>query len=494
MANFSRRDLLKAVPLLGFAPVILASQAKAALFKGGKGLVSPFRFSTLAASGENKVFGGNILQVTSPPGTNTSYQYAWLFQNFSTYYPEWILPQIKNWKARGANEIRMIGGVDGIMLGTYTQSYYEACITQMLSDIRSLGLTMGLSAMAVDGMSTVGTFTAAQWFAPTASLLNNVLNKNLDIMAYIEAGNQESDLFSGENVLSNALAALAKQSTGIPVLISGTLGSFSGFTSANVDLFGLHAYPQNGHGGISWDAMRSYFYNALATTGGKPILMEEFGVSGTNIYQNKADFFNVLSETCFGHPDCVGVSPWGGQGPSVDGDWTYYNPPALPLDPSSVWTDTVVSTAYQNWGPTNRDLNYTISLNGSQAVTTSSVDVQYNIASLSVATPSVTNVNMSLNSWKAFTASFVGTFNFTGDAGTQYTVEFGRINTSDSSFVAIGSPVVFTGSASGQALNVSTSTGAAGNWKFVFRCQATGGANVSGTITAISGSMKLGVF
>jgi hypothetical protein len=491
--DITRRQILKAAPLVAFAPSLLVKKALAMPIKAGglvRPLISPFNFATLAAQSGRKVFGGNIIQAPSPPGTNTSYQYAWIYANFSTIYPEWILPQMKNWAQRGANEIRLIGGLDGVMLGTYTESYYESCIAQVLSDIRALGLTLGLSAMAVNGASSVGSFTASQWFAPTQSLITNVLNPNQDIMAYLEAGNQESDLFSGEYVLSNALAALAKAATNIPILISSTLGSFSNFTAANVDVFGLHAYPQSGHGGTSWDSMRSYFYNALATTNGKPILMEEFGIQGSGIYQSKADFLNVVFETCFGHPMCVGVSPWGGQGPSPDGDWTLYNPPGSPLSPTATWTDTVASTAYQNWGQANRDLTYTVSLDGSQAVSTVAANLLFNVASNSVATPTVTNVNMAIDSWNAFKASLIGNLTLTGDPSTQYTITFEAFNTDTSTYNPIGTPLVVTGSVTNQAFNFSGNV-AAGNWAFRIRAQATSGS-VSGTMTSIAATMKLG--
>lgn len=461
---------------------------------------SPYNFATMAANSSVKLFGGNIVQVPAadggPSGAGSQYSYAFIFQNWSTYYTNWVLAQILNWKARGANQIRMIGGIDGVLLGTYTQSYYEACLTQLIGDIRAQGMTLGMCGLAASSYFALGpsgtpaNFTAAQWAAPTQSAITNVYGPNQDVISYLEPGLQESDLANGVN-MSNQIAAIVKPGTTIPMLASGSNGDFSTYNNTTFDLFGLHSYPQFGQGGTSFNASTAWFYNALATTGGRPILMEEYMYAGTAIYQTKADFLTNAFVAWFGHPFCVGTTPWGGQGPTNDGDWTIWLPPASPYVAGPPWPNTVASTVYAAWGPLNRNQSFALSLDASTTINTTPADLVLDAASNSVSTPLITNVDLNTYLWGACACSLVGTVTLTGAAPSQYTVTFAALDVTNSVYHTIGTPLVVTGSGSGVSVAMAGTVPTASKWRFVVRVQRTSGA-VDGTMTALSLTLAYG--
>lgn len=459
---------------------------------------SPYNFANIAAW-PTKFFGGNGVQIPGPDGGPTGpgsqYSYAFIFANWATYFPNWIIPQIDNWLARGMKQFRHIGALDGVLLGIFTQTYYESCLTDLCNAIRSRGMTLGMCGLAASSYTALGpsgtpaSFTAAQWAAPSQSALTNVYIPNQDIVAYYEPGNQESDL-GGGITLTNQIANILRSGTTIPFLASGSLGDFSAYDNTVFNVFGLHSYPQFGQGGTSFNSSTAWFYNAAATTGGRPILMEEYGLHDVT-YQAKADFMAVALQAWFGHPSCAGCTPWGGQGPTPDGDWTLWSPPALPYVPGPPWPDTVASVVLANWGPLNRNQSLALSLDAPTTINGTIADLVLDAASNSVSTPLITNVDLNTYLWGACACSLTGTVTLTGTAPSQYTVTFAALDVTNSVYHVIGTPLVVTGSGSGVAVAMAGTVPTASKWRFVVRVQRTSGV-VDGTMTALSLTLAYG--
>jgi len=118
-----------------------------------------------------RLFGTNII----PPQADVAPaggQQAWsnLFLNWDTRWPAWIRPQVDYLcgNAIGANCIRMIGGLDGVAAGLYSQSYHDDKLEQLVSYCNSLGVHFFLCGSGTQTqLSTAITngLTAAQYGA-----------------------------------------------------------------------------------------------------------------------------------------------------------------------------------------------------------------------------------------------------------------------------------------------------------------------------------------
>lgn len=333
----------------------------------------PFDF-TKTATGRVKIFGGNIVQVPSDQGGPTSsYSFAYLYANWASVFPNWIVPQLKRWKAVGANTVRCQGGIDGVLAGTYSQATYNTCITQLLSAYRSLGLWFGGPSVGLNSYGDPGSFTIAQWDAAITSTYNTCHLPNADIIAYLEGGNQETHLYSDFS-WSIHFSQLIKSLGPIPSLLSAQGTDFTYYgglvPGTDVDILAGHTYPDLGGTARDPQGIHDLIAAAMRTRGTTlcPIHLEEFGIRGTD-YQAKADFIDQIGQHAYGHPDCAGMTPWGGFGPTPDGDWSLYTPPASGQDfnPSAVWADTVASTKLASFGPKNRRMAFAMT-HPSQAV------------------------------------------------------------------------------------------------------------------------------
>ena len=89
-----------------------------------------------------RLFGANIVP-TEVDVAPASGQQAWsnLFLNWDARWTNWIKPQVDYLvgNAVGANCIRMIGGLDGVAAGLYSQSYHDDKLEQLVSYVDSLG-------------------------------------------------------------------------------------------------------------------------------------------------------------------------------------------------------------------------------------------------------------------------------------------------------------------------------------------------------------------
>lgn len=90
-----------------------------------------------------RLFGANVVP-TDADVAPASGQQAWsnLFLNWDVRWPVWIKPQVDYLcgNAVGANCIRMIGGLDGVAAGLYSQSYHDDKLEQLVSYCNSLGV------------------------------------------------------------------------------------------------------------------------------------------------------------------------------------------------------------------------------------------------------------------------------------------------------------------------------------------------------------------
>jgi hypothetical protein len=89
-----------------------------------------------------RLFGANIIP-TQADVAPAAGQLAWsnLFLNWDARWPVWIKPQVDYLVGNnvGANCLRMIGGLDGVAAGLYTQSYHDDKLEQLVSYVDSLG-------------------------------------------------------------------------------------------------------------------------------------------------------------------------------------------------------------------------------------------------------------------------------------------------------------------------------------------------------------------
>jgi hypothetical protein len=497
MRGISRRSLLAGVSL---GALLSSNDARA--FPS-----PPYNFTTMPSSSQVKLFGGNLTQVPiADGGPNTAYQYAWQYQNWTAganVFNNWVKPAILNWKRRGGRQIRMFGGCDGVISGLYTQSYYESCLSSLIAFIRAQGMTLGMNGYCVAGYATVSggpsLSNTAAWYAPMQSAIANVFNPNADVMAYLEIGNQETNLYgSSDETLSAALCTLGSADTAIPTLLSST-SDFS-WIPTTCDLIGFHFYPQltgvtltfNGINSAIVAAMRSRPSNNLSCK----MLLEEFGYNETT-FVNKTRLLNTAFRTNFGHPDVIGATPWGGQGPSPDGDWELYNLPSNTFDPTSDWTDTTASILYAAWGPGNRNVAWQVQLSSSTTVTSSAADV--GVDWVTGGTPSTeAGANLSTVLQTNVTLTLTGTISLTGDPGSQYTISLIANDTIFTGRHVVGTPLVITGSVTNQAISISGTLPLPGpgpsgtQWTFTVQAQRTSGS-VDGTITAMTTTVAFGV-
>lgn len=469
-------------------------------------LSSPYNFTTMAASSQTKIFGGNIVQVppTFVSAPNDAYQYDWMFQHWtsSNVRDDWVKPQILNYKQRGRLDIRMQGGTRGVLAGTYTQGFYESCLTDLVTFIRAQGMTLALCGFAAGTWAAAGSPSAAAVWAVMASAITNVLAANQDIISYIEPGMQEST--GGDIATNNTCCGLMKASgTTIPVLasITGGASDFSGYTPANVDLFGLHVYVNGGDPVTTgYNDIRDYWSRVLGTASAKPILIEEagYGSAGTETMQQKADFFAHLLESCYGHPQCVGFIGWDGQGPGVFTGSTWntltingtFNPDAF--DPTKTWIDSAASTLIAAWGNPNRNLVFVQSLNGTQTIGTAPAILNVNqqtrgsspITNAAYGTPFAVNTPVSV----------IGTATISGDAGTTYTVSLDLFDYVHSTYTNLASASrVGSGTLSLNLSGTITGNATPANASFAIYLRTSRGAGVDGSITALAITETIGV-
>ena len=349
---------------------------------------SPHNFATVDTN-PLKPYGGNIAQIPAdqgcPPGTvqggpqYTAYEF---YRRWAVVLPNWIAPQLKAWKALGANSVRCMGGQDGVFAGYYTQAFYEQCIRELISLYRSLGLWLVQPQMGVLRYTNVikpdgSTPTLAEYKAALASVYANCYAGNEDVILCIEAGNQETRQEAAENAMTAALATYAKSLGTVPVLIS-TIGSNPAhiYDGAGADVISVHLYPDFEGFATDLQSLVNLCSASVNNIGGTiPTMVEECGGprgpadgSAPN-WQAKADFIDGLAASYYPHPECAGWLMWGGFGPSVDGDWSLRQPaPGSSFDPNQVRAETVASAKFGSYGPANRNLSFAIAADAGQAI------------------------------------------------------------------------------------------------------------------------------
>lgn len=447
----------------------------------------------------NKLFGGQIIQVPVTPSgpwgsaPNTNLQYLWMQQNWSTVYPDWILPQIKNWKQRGAKVIAFICGMDAVITGTITQAQWETNIAQIIGDCASLGLLFHFDCFEAGSYASVNSSTsAAFWFAPVQSMLTNVLIPNQATVCSMEAGMGESNDSgnSADSTLSIQIAALAKAATTIPIVIScGVVSNppnFSVFATSAADMITFNYFGQNG---TDLQSLLTVMTGALSSTGTKPVMGTSFGLNSTN-YQAKADYYANMFQAAFGHPDIQGMLSWGGQGPSPDGDFTLFNPPGSPYSPAAIWTDTPASLIFAGQGSTNRNWGGPLTATGTPTITSSAANIPLTAITKSVSAPTVANINLTTYIKNVCNLALTGTVSISGNAGSAVTLSFLAYDGTTNH--VIGTPLVISGAQSNVAVNMTGVLPFGGsNWTFSIQGQQTSGS-ATATVSALAVNLAVG--
>ncbi len=455
---------------------------------------SPINFATTDTN-PTKLFGGNVLEVPSDytPVPTNYWVYQW--KNFDALFTTWIKPQVKNWKLRGANIMRHIGAVEGVLLGTYTQAYYESKVAAFVAECRAQGVMVSLCSSGVPDYYASG-LTDAQWRAAGRdsinSLIVNVLVPNQDIVAYYEAGTQESAADAASQSLTAYLATEARKVTTIPLLVSSYANNFKAFNGVPaITLYGHHHYKDDATLQTAMDSLRVAF-----NASDKPILAEEGGFRGPGAIgqphtdQQKADYLRAQYLAMWGHPQCAGIMQWGGQGPTFDGDWQLWGPPSTSdLDPAATWPDTLASTFLRNWGTANRNLKLPLAASGG-TVTGTAAPVPLSWAPGNVTTAAEPNAVIRTVLYKAGTPlKLSGTITLAAASpGTYRLTLVGDKNYSPGT-VTLGSADLPSGGA--QAFSIPAFLPVAEDWTFRLVAQRVGGT-ADATITALSATLEAG--
>lgn len=127
-----------------------------------------------------RLFGANVVPPAADVVPNGGQQ-AWsnLMLNWATRWPAWIKPQVDYLCGNGvgANCIRMIGGLDGVAAGLYSQAYHDDNIEQLVSYCRSLGVHFFLVGCGIQNQLVVAIgagLTPQQFAASQATLINRI--------------------------------------------------------------------------------------------------------------------------------------------------------------------------------------------------------------------------------------------------------------------------------------------------------------------------------
>lgn len=99
--------------------------------------------------------------------------------NWPARWPAWIRPQVDFLCGNGvgANCIRMIGGLDGVAAGLYSQSYHDDRVEQLVEYCRSLGVHFFLVGSGIQTQLVTaigGGLTPQQYAAMQATTINRV--------------------------------------------------------------------------------------------------------------------------------------------------------------------------------------------------------------------------------------------------------------------------------------------------------------------------------
>jgi hypothetical protein len=127
-----------------------------------------------------RLFGTNIIP-TQADVAPAAGQLAWsnLFLNWDARWPVWIKPQVDYLCGNGigANCIRMIGGLDGVAAGLYSQSYHDDKLEQLVSYVDSLGVHFMLCGSGTQNQlltAISGGLTARQYGAMQAATIRRM--------------------------------------------------------------------------------------------------------------------------------------------------------------------------------------------------------------------------------------------------------------------------------------------------------------------------------
>lgn len=452
--------------------------------------VSPWDFSKTDIN-PTKIFGGNVLEVPSDytPIPTNYWVYQW--QHFDELLPNWIRPQIKNWKARGANNMRHLGAIEGILQGTFTQAYYESKVAALIAECRTQGVCLSMCSSGLPTLLQQG-MTLAQWESAGRDAINslivNVLNPNQDIISSYEAGNQENTASGDDLTLTKYLATEARKVTTIPLLVSNYVGDFNAFnTTPAITLYGYHYYKNDRSLQGAIDNLRLVF-----NTSDKPVLIEEMGLTGSpHTDQEKTDLLRSAYQAMFCHPSCAGMSQWGGQGPTFDGDWQLWGPPSAgDMNPASVWPETIASNYLKSIGPANRNMLFNLTAPAGTAVTGTAAVLPLSLVTGNAGTPIEANATLRTVIYKTGTpVRMSGTISLAAASpGTFQLVLRVTDNYNGGGVSTLGTAVVASGGS--QAFSIAASLPRGTDATFTLTAQRVSGS-ADATISAMAAAFEV---
>lgn len=261
----------------------------------------PMRRSAMILNAEGIKFrGGNIVPKATDGGLWTN-----LYNNWD--WAGWIKPQVDNIAAIGANAIRLVGGPDGVLNGTYTQATYLAHWKQLLDYCASKNLYVYAAGGDNPQMTNGKTILDAQpILVAHASLLELYANaiafdvwQESNGLVTAADGTTVTNAIRAVSTLpltfshTNVTAALMADAT---FLASSGAYGFGGI----VDFFDVHVYFNAALADL----------NALWALTSLPLMIGEFGAAQNNTQAQQTVIYQRVRDFMATRPDVMGAFVW----------------------------------------------------------------------------------------------------------------------------------------------------------------------------------------
>lgn len=275
--------------------------------------------------------GGNI--APKPSHVASAAPYRTLFAEWD--WAGWIKPQVDAVHAAGGNAIRLIGDLQGVNDGTFTQAYYDSRWDQLATYLAGLGMYLYPAAGGVSQVAAGG-LTPAQ-IGSTVAAMAGAIDAHANVIGIDVLQESVRQQIAGSYALSYPaeITGPVRAVTSLPLTFSNAAalgGSRFAFPlwrqvlRPYVDFWDVHIYS---HPGPSM--LLDAFWGQGET---KPIIIGEYGsaaVDGATVQDRRYDAVAALAANrVYGlHP--AGVFQWAifDQGASTDA-WGMFDTDGTP--------------------------------------------------------------------------------------------------------------------------------------------------------------------
>lgn len=220
-----------------------------------------------------------------------------------------LKPQIDLAASVGANTVRVIGDVLGVLGGSITLATYRARWAQLIDYADSVGLWT--YACGGDAANWSGTYTPEQ-VAPVLVGLGEEINGRSNVIAYDIAQESHTWVPTGAPVVVPAVQAVCDRPITFSLVKSTDAGSLGVLTEDRnsvvrpwVDFFDFHVYYTTG-------TPTPTLFQRLSAVEAKPVLVGEFGLPTSYTQAEQEAYYNaVLAMVGVGPANfCLGSLAW----------------------------------------------------------------------------------------------------------------------------------------------------------------------------------------